>query len=331
MATFVFYCNDTLSNISKMEYYRLDIDALEKLGHEVIVCNRYRDIPYNFDAIYIYWWTYALAPVLFARLTGRRAFVSGVFNYQFPESLKLQDYVSRPVWQQCLMRWAMKLATHNLLTSLSDFKRCKEAFGIKNLTYTPCCVGDEYFQVKMSKDPAKLLNIAWAGFDNLVRKGVFDIIDALRLVKKHGCAFEMYMAGGAGDGSKALQQAIESAGLVDEVHLKGEVSREEKLKLLGECGIYVQPSNYEGFGLASAEAMAAGLAVLSCDVGDVRNTLGDYAVYVESGNASSIATELIDLIEAPRDAEQVSFARDFIAAKYSYSRKIEDIGAVLAL
>ena len=90
MATFVFYCNDTLSNISKMEYYRLDIDALEKLGHEVIVCNRYRDIPYNFDAIYIYWWTYALAPVLFARLTGRRAFVSGVFNYQFPESL-LQD------------------------------------------------------------------------------------------------------------------------------------------------------------------------------------------------------------------------------------------------
>ena len=48
MAKIVFYCNDNLENIQSMEYYRQDIEALRALGHEVAVCNRYRDIPWRF-------------------------------------------------------------------------------------------------------------------------------------------------------------------------------------------------------------------------------------------------------------------------------------------
>ena len=45
MPKVVFYCRDSLDNIRAMEYYRQDIEALRSLGHEVVVCNRYRDIP----------------------------------------------------------------------------------------------------------------------------------------------------------------------------------------------------------------------------------------------------------------------------------------------
>ena len=72
MAKIVFYCRDTLENIRSMEYYRQDIEALQALGHDVVVCNRYRDIPWRFDVLFVWWWTYALLPVALTRLAGRR-------------------------------------------------------------------------------------------------------------------------------------------------------------------------------------------------------------------------------------------------------------------
>ena len=48
--------------------------------------------------------------------------------------------------------------------------------------------------------------------------------------------------------------------------------------------LYVQPSYFEGFGLATAEALASGCAVIACDVGEVKNVLGSGAKYVETGN-----------------------------------------------
>ena len=133
MAKIVFYCNDTISNIQKMEYYRLDIRALEDLGHNVVICNKYRQIPMHFDAIYIYWWTYALVPVLLAKLKSKPAYIAGVFNFNFPEWQEGSDYFRRPLWQRCLMRWSMQLASANLVTSLSDFNKCSKAFNLSIL------------------------------------------------------------------------------------------------------------------------------------------------------------------------------------------------------
>ena len=67
----IFYCNDSIENIKSMEYYNQDIKALENLGHEVIICNSYFKIPMNFDLIFIWWWTYALLPILFAKILGK--------------------------------------------------------------------------------------------------------------------------------------------------------------------------------------------------------------------------------------------------------------------
>ena len=83
------------------------------------------------------------------------------------------------------------------------------------------------------------------------------------------------------------------------------------------------------FGLASAEAMAAGLSVISCDVGDVRNTLGDHASYVQNGNVSEIAMEIIRLLSTPIQDRHVASAREFLKSKYSYERKLQDIRTIV--
>tara|TARA_B100000787_G_C16172247_1_gene287140 strand:- start:478 stop:1491 length:1014 start_codon:yes stop_codon:yes gene_type:complete len=329
MGKVVFYCNDTRSNIENMEYYCLDIKALEDIGHDVIVCTKYREIPMSFDAIYIYWWTYALLPVLLAKFKNKPSYISGVFNYRFPEWEEGLDYFKRPFWQRCLMRWSMKLTDANLVTSLSDFTKCTKAFELSNMHYTPCCIGDDYFEIVTEKTTKNLMNIAWAGLTNLKRKGVFDIIRALKIVKDRGYEFHLTLAGGRSDGSKNLEELIAANGLFDQINLVGEVTKGDKIALLSNSAIYIQPSNYEGFGLASAEAMAAGLKVIACDVGDVRNTLGSHAVYVQNGNVQEIAEKITELLSNETNKDDIILARDFLLGKYSYKQKLSDIAAIV--
>ena len=329
MKKIVFYCNDSISNIQKFEYYSLDIKALEELGVNVVICTKYREIPKDFDAIYIYWWSYALFPIILAKWKRKPAFVSGVFNYRFPQWQSGRDYFKRPLWQRLLMRSAMQLADANLVTSLSDFKNCTKAFGLTNAYYTPCCIGQEYFQIDNNIRSNQLMNIAWSGDSNLKRKGVYDIIDALTLVKSSGYQFRLKLAGAVGNGAEKLKAMIVKNGLENEVEFIGEISKSHKLQLLKESNIYVQPSNYEGFGLASAEAMAAGLKVISCDVGDVKNTLGNHAIYVENGNITEIADEIVKLLDRGVSRTETLAGKSFLKERFSFEKKLDDIRKIV--
>jgi glycosyltransferase involved in cell wall biosynthesis len=329
MKKIVFYCKDSLSNIDRFEYYSLDIKALQNLGFEVIICTRYRDIPKDFDAIYIYWWTYALYPILLAKIRNKKAYVSGVFNFRFPEWQAGIDYYERPFLQRFLMKWAMKLADANLITSLSDYENCTDSFNLKNSYYTPCCIGDEYFEVNGEANSNSLMNIAWSSISSLKRKGVFDIVSALKIVKDKGHDFSLYLMGARGDGENMLLELIVQKGLEDSIVCIGEVSKEDKMKMLATSSIYVQPSNYEGFGLASAEAMAVGLRVIACDVGDVKNTLGDYAHYVENGNIEELADKLSELLTTSNDNSETLKARNFLKDKYSFQAKLDTLSKII--
>jgi len=77
--------------------------------------------------------------------------------------------------------------------------------------------------------------------------------------------------------------------------------------------------------------MAAGLRVIACDVGDVRNTLGDHATYVENGNITEIAEKIIELLNCEIDVGEISSAKKFLASKYSYQKKLFDIQSILKL
>lgn len=330
MAKLVFYCRDTLSNIENIEYYAVDIKALKELGYDVVICTRYRDIPWDFDVIYVYWWTYALYPILLAKFLGKASYVSGVFNFKFPEWQDGNDYFKRPLWQRTLMRLALKYADGNLLTSFSDYKNCSEYFNLKNCHYTPCCIDDDYFDVERSPQKNTLMNIAWSGYSNLQRKGVFDIVSALQLVKEKGVEFTLRLVGAEGDGKDALLNLVDEKGLSKNVVYYGEVSKEKKIELLASSDLYVQPSNYEGFGLASAEAMAAGLRVIACDVGDVKNTLGEYAVYVKNGDVQDIADNILRLMGSDQDACGGGMSgRDYLKSRFSYNQKVKDLKDVL--
>lgn len=331
MAKVIFYCRDSLDNIRSMEYYRQDIEALRALGHEVVVCNRYRDIPFRFDVMYVWWWTYALVPVLIARMLGCPSLVTGVYNFRFENKSHGADYFARPWYQRLLIRLATKLTDANLFVSEREFKEVPVYFKLKRCYYFPCAVGEEYFAANQTSAPRDgLLNIAWSGTENLKRKGVWDILDAMKLLKERGVAVSLTLAGKRGDGYSELQRRIAELGLEGCVQAVGEITPQEKLKLFGNAKLYLQPSYFEGFGLATAEAMAAGCCVITCDVGEVRNVVADGGFYVQPGRPAELADAVQSLLadQSAIDILNVKAAQR-LKECFSFSRKAATLRTAL--
>jgi glycosyltransferase involved in cell wall biosynthesis len=331
MSIIVFYCNDSMENIQAMEYYRQDIEALKALGHEVVVCNRYRDIPLQFDLMFIWWWTYALYPILLAKLLRRKSVVAGVFNFRFQVKSQGADYFARPVRQRLMIWLAAKLADANLFVSEKEFQEVPPYFRLKRVFYFPCAVGEEYFHVRNRAGSRQdLLNIAWSGAGNLKRKGVWDILDAMKLLKERGVSASLTLAGKLGDGFPALERRISELGLQDRVRAVGEVSKEEKLRLFAQAKLYLQPSYFEGFGLATAEAMAAGCCVITCDVGEVRNVVADGGHYVKPGDPAELASAIEALLAD--DSTVASFnerSASRLQALFSFQKKTSTLGLII--
>lgn len=331
MSRIVFYCHDTMANIHSMEYYRQDIEALRALGHEVTVCNRYRDIPLRFDVLFVWWWTFALFPVMLARIAGRRTVIAGVYNFRFEDAASGVDYFARPWFQRLLIQFATRMTHANLFTSHREFKEVTQHFGLRTSYYSPCAVGEDYFAARRRKtDRTLLLNLAWSGPENLQRKGVWTILDAAALLKSRGRQFDLVLAGKQGEGFSALQQRIVDLDLVDCVRAIGEVTVEEKLELFARTKLYLQPSRFEGFGLATAEAVAAGCCAIVTDVGEVRMVIGDGGVYVRPGDAAGLADAIDDLLDDPaRVAALNERVRERIERLYSAAGKRGNFARIL--
>lgn len=324
MARIVFYCRDQRSNVDTFEYYRQDIEALESLGHTVIVCTRYRDIPVSFDAMFVWWWTYALVPSLICRVWGKPCVITGVFNFRFPEHLKGIDYFARPWWQRALISAATKIADLNLFLNEHELHLCSEFFGLTSGRYYPCSVHDDYLRGPAASRETSLFNIAWSGKGNLVRKGIPVLLDAVRVLKDDGITVRLVLAGHPGDGTDYLLRRVAELGIDDRVTWLGSLSRERKIELLRYHEIYVQPSLYEGFGLATAEAMGCGACVIVCDVGAVRSVVGDAGVYVAPGSATELARAISHVLTHRDVREQFQrAAHDRARSEFDAVRKRE--------
>lgn len=330
MAKIVFYCNDSKENLNIFEYYKQDIDSLQALGHEVFVCNKYREIPAKFDLIYIWWWTYAFYPVLLGRLTGKPTIITGAFNLNFPKGFEGVDYFKRPFWQRWLIKMATKMANLNLFINEFELQNCTKYFNIATGRMMPCTVGSEYITDVAFEPKLQLFNLAWSGKENLRRKGVPELLEAIALLKSSGTSVKVILAGQIGDGFNWMKARVKELGIEAEVSFLGPISKAEKLHLLGESEMYIQPSHYEGFGLGIAEAMSCKTCVITCDVGAVRSVVGNTGVYVKSGDASDIARAIKACIDDPEYRNSLKLAAHTRAvSEFSADKKINSLRGFL--
>uniref|UniRef100_UPI00404B3AF2 hypothetical protein n=1 Tax=Flavobacterium sp. TaxID=239 RepID=UPI00404B3AF2 len=129
----IFFCKDTFDNIDLFEYYKQDIDILKDLGHDVIIVNRFRDIPFKFDVIFVWWWTYAFYPIILSEILKKPSIITGTFNFKFPKEFDGIDFFSRPFLQRMLIKFSVKNATRNLFVNKHELLSCNKYFDTTNI------------------------------------------------------------------------------------------------------------------------------------------------------------------------------------------------------
>lgn len=123
-----------------------------------------------------------------------------------------------------------------------------------------------------------------------------------------------------GDGSdrRRLQSMAEELKVADRVTFAGAKPRDEIYASLHRHRLFVLPSRAEGFGLALAEAMCAGLAVVTADLNGPMQVIGhgQYGASFAAGNAAALA-------DAIRRAKPHPESADFAVKEFDISTTVD--------
>lgn len=154
-----------------------------------------------------------------------------------------------------------------------DWKDKFEAtFGLRNCITIPNGVDTKLFATAHADPSTVATKFLFLGRLSEA-KGIYDLIDAVALVKQKGVAIHCVLAG---DGDMPEMTAlIAQKGLQDYFTLAGWVAEPQKLAYLQACGTLVLPSHGEALPMAILEAMAAGKGIVSTTVGAIPEVVSE--------------------------------------------------------
>ena len=131
------------------------------------------------------------------------------------------------------------------------------------------------------------------------RKGALDFLDALDVLRARGMPFEAIVSGIGPDLDACKARAAALSFDARKVRFTGYVDYEAVPAIYRQADIFVSPTYGEGFSNTILEAMASGLANLSCFAVGVNDCLrdGENGLLVEPGDITAQADRLQSLIE----------------------------------
>ena len=88
--------------------------------------------------------------------------------------------------------------------------------------------------------------------------------------------------------------------------------------LVAGAAVFVHPSLYEGFGFPVAQAMAAGVAVLTSNNSCLPEIAGDGALLIDPRSAAEIAAKLAELLESESLRKQLAARGRQRAVRYRW-------------
>lgn len=124
------------------------------------------------------------------------------------------------------------------------------------------------------------------------KKGVFDLLEAMAVVRRSMPAAELVLAG---DGDVELvRQRAAALGLGDAVRLPGWLEGEAKFEAIRRSDVMALPSYFEGFPIGVLEAMAMGSLVVATRVGGIPDLIrdGENGLLLEAGDVAALARQL---------------------------------------
>ena len=206
-----------------------------------------------------------------------------------------------------LERANLALAHHVIVTSPYTASLLQAEYGVEESRIT-IALPSLPTRITRRKYHAKTIEILSVGLI-APRKGHDVLLDALALISD--LDWSARIVGRAPDQEYADQiyAQNERLGLASRVRFTGEVSEAQLSSYFASASVFALASRFEGYGIAFAEALAAGLPVVGCDSGAIPTTVpNDAGMIVPKDDPVAFARALRYLLEDPAARKRMSTA-----------------------
>jgi glycosyltransferase involved in cell wall biosynthesis len=195
-------------------------------------------------------------------------------------------------------RAALATAAHVVVTSPSTARALVDGFGVRAADLTVALPGTD--PLPAARGSGGVPSILAVG-SIIPRKGHDTLVRALDRIRDRAWTCRIV---GALDRdpacTAALLRQIEASRLADRITVVGPVERGQLAALYDEADLFALLSSYEGYGMAFAEALAAGLPVVACAGGAIPYTVpADAGILVAPGDAAAAAAAIGRLLDDP--------------------------------
>jgi glycosyltransferase involved in cell wall biosynthesis len=163
------------------------------------------------------------------------------------------------------------------------------------------------------------------------KNAVDDVIRALPMLPEN----VHFIIGGTGPDETMLRKLVADLGVGKRVQFLGHLNHDEMPKYLKACDIFTRPSRSEGFGASFAEAMAAGLPVVTTQEGGIADFLFDEkrnpdkpitGWAVDKDSPREIAEAVKDIMSRPEKVRAVvATAKAMVEEKYDWDIVARDM------
>jgi glycosyltransferase involved in cell wall biosynthesis len=162
------------------------------------------------------------------------------------------------------------------------------------------------------------------------QKGFDVLLRAFAEVVRGGETSHDLLLAGDGDEHPNLERLCTELGLGERVRLLGKVDHAQALRLFVGCAFFVLPSRHEPLGIVNLEAMAAGKAVIACDVGGVSEVVHNCAtgLLVPAGDPHALVEPIRRLCTDQALRDRLAAAGCARARRFDWSEIAEQYAAV---
>lgn len=243
------------------------------------------------------------------------------------------DVHSDNIWNSIFYKYLnpkklnLKLAIFPSEYLLSVFNK-NASLDCETLIYPSGGVPDFFFKNnnKMSTRALKFVYISTIN----EKKGVFDLISAMNIVKeKHLLNVNLDIYGG-GNVSKLKNKILNSKNIT----YKGSVRNDDIPSALKEYDVFIFPSKLESLGLVGIEALACGLPIIASDIPSINSYLinGINGLLFQAGNVDDLAEKIKLIIEEKELFQKLSKNSSYSVKNFKSSfvnetllKKIHDV------
>lgn len=278
---------------------------LRQLGYEVQMTNRMKDAwTEDYDGFFCFFFRKGVVPAYIAKARGKKVFFTGGLDSLVKSITTAKDYYRQIIFFK-LCQW---IADYCLIESMSDMENIQRICLVKkhkNLYYSPQAIDMQKYECGYSGKENIFSTICWQGTEgNVKRKGVDRALYCYKalLADNRFSDYKLYIIGRKDLGTPYIEKIINELDLKEKVVITGEVNEDEKLNILKRSKYFFQLSNYEGFGLAALEALAARCIPIHSGKGGLADTLADDGILIDIDrfelSVDAVAPDLADRLMA---------------------------------